>query len=116
MVVKDIDSNLAIAVRVSFILVLVWGIVFMSGAVHEVARHHPPHVAALVSLCRRHRALWLFYFKTLQLGDVSKVVPIDKLNVPLTILLSILLLGESVSLKVVLDGALITTVSLVLLL
>lgn len=59
---------------------------------------------------------WLFYFKALQLGDVSKVAPIDKLSVPFTILLSVLLLGESVSFKVIIGGALITLGSLALLL
>ena len=59
---------------------------------------------------------WLFYFKALQMGDVSKVAPIDKLSVALTIFLSILLLGESADFKVVLGGALITCGSLVLVL
>lgn len=116
MVVKNIDSNLAIAVRVSFILVLVWGIVFMSGAVHDVCGITLRTLLLLFLSAVVTGLSWLFYFKTLQLGDVSKVTHSDKLSMPLTILLSILLLGESVSLKVVLDGALITAASLVLLL
>ena len=66
-------------------------------------------------MCIRDRS-WLYYFKALQMGDVSKVAPIDKLSVALTIFLSILLLGEPADFKVVLGGALITCGSLVLVL
>ena len=59
---------------------------------------------------------WLFYFKALQLGDVSKVAPIDKLSVAITIFLAILFLGEPASLKTIAGGLLITAGSLVLLL
>ena len=114
--VKDIDSNLATALRVSFILVLVWGIAFISGAVREIRDIAPRTLLFLFLSAVATGLSWLFYFKALQLGDVSKVAPIDKLSVPLTILLSILLLGESLSFKVVLGGALITAGSLVLLL
>ncbi len=114
--VKGIDSNLATAVRVSFILVLVWGIAIMSGAVREVREIAPRTLLFLFLSAIATGLSWLFYFKALQLGDVSKVAPIDKLSVPLTILLSILLLGESVSLKLILGGTLITAGSLILLL
>ena len=103
--VRDINSDLATAIRVSFILVLVWGIALASGATREIREIAP-----------RTLLSWLFYFKALQLGDVSKVAPVDKLSVLLTILLSIILLGESASLKTLLGGALITAGSLVLLL
>ncbi len=58
---------------------------------------------------------WLFYFKALQTGDVSRVAPIDKLSVVITILLACLLLGEPVSLKVVLGALLITAGSIMML-
>ena len=59
---------------------------------------------------------WLFYFKALQLGDVSKVAPIDKLSVAITIFLSILFLGEPASAKTIIGGLVITLGSLILLL
>ncbi len=114
--VRDINSDLATAIRVSFILVLVWGIALASGATREIREIAPRTLLFLLFSAVATGLSWLFYFKALQLGDVSKVAPVDKLSVPLTILLSIILLGESASLKTVLGGALITAGSLVLLL
>ena len=114
--VRDINSDLATAIRVSFILVLVWGIALASGATREIREIAPRTLLFLLFSAIATGLSWLFYFKALQLGDVSKVAPVDKLSVPLTILLSIILLGESASLKTLLGGALITAGSLVLLL
>ena len=58
---------------------------------------------------------WLFYFKALQIGEASKVAPIDKLSVVFTIFLSFLILGETVSWKVILGGCMIAGGSLVIL-
>lgn len=114
--VKDVDSNLATAIRVSFILVLTWGIVFFTGAVKGV-RELSGHTLLFLFLSALATGLsWLFYFKALQLGDVSKVAPIDKLSVAITIFLAIVLLNEPASLKTILGGLLITAGSLVLLL
>ena len=114
--VRGIDSNLATALRVSFILLLVWGIVLMSGTVHEIREISSRTLMFLFLSAIATGMSWLFYFKALQLGDVSRVAPVDKLSVPITILLSVLLLGESLNLKLVLGGTLITAGSLVLLL
>lgn len=114
--VRDINSDLATAIRVSFILVLVWGIAFASGAVREIRDITPRTLGFLVLSAIATGLSWLFYFKALQLGEVSKVAPIDKLSVPLTILLSILLLDEPASPKTLIGGALITAGSLALLL
>lgn len=113
--VRDINPDLATAIRVSFILVLVWGIALMNGAV-QTFRSITPHALLYLFLSAAATGFsWLFYFRALQSGPVSKVAPIDKLSVPITIVLSILFLGESLSLKVVLGGALITAGTLVLL-
>lgn len=115
--VRDINSDLATAIRVSFILVLVWGIALASGAVRGIRDIAPRTlIFLLISAAATTGLSWLFYFKALQVGDVSRVAPVDKLSVPLTILLSILLLGEPASVKTLLGGALITAGSLVLLL
>jgi transporter family protein len=58
---------------------------------------------------------WLFYFRALQLGEASKVAPLDKLSVPLTIILSFLILGEAVTWQGIVGGLLITAGVLVLL-
>lgn len=102
--VKDINFNLATAIRTTVILLLTWGIVLFNGLLHEV-REINCHTwfFLLLSGCTTGLS-WLFYFKALQTGDVSRVAPIDKLSVVITILLSFLLLKEPVSAKVVIGG------------
>ena len=114
--VRDIDSNLATAIRVSFILLLTWGIVFSTGGTKGI-RAISWHTLLFLFLSAIATGLsWLFYFKALQLGDVSKVAPIDKLSVAITIFLAIVFLNEAASLKTILGAVLITCGSLVLLL
>ena len=114
--VRDIDSNLATAIRVTVILVLTWGIALATGAARHI-REVP--ASSLTFLCLSGLATglsWLFYFKALQIGDVSKVAPIDKLSVAITIFLSILVLHEPAEFKVLLGGLLLTGGSIVLIL
>jgi transporter family protein len=113
---RDIDSNLATAIRVSFILILVWGIVLFTGTAKEI-RTLSAHTVLFLFLSALATGLsWLFYFKALQLGEVSKVAPIDKLSVAITIFLAIWLLHEPASFKTIIGGILIVCGSLVLLL
>ena len=114
--VRDIDSNLATAIRVTFILVLTWGIVLFSGTIKSI-RTVSGHTLTFLFLSAMATGLsWLFYFKAIQTGDVSKVAPIDKLSVAITIFLSILFLGEPADMKTIAGGILITLGSLVLIL
>ncbi len=114
--VRDVDSNVATAIRVSFILVLTWGVVFFSGTAGTVRTLSVQSLIFLMFSAIATGLSWLFYFKALQLGDVSKVAPIDKLSVPLVIILAALFLHEPLSLKTVAGGFLITVGSLILLL
>ena len=114
--VKDIDSNLATAIRVSFILLLTWGIVFFTSGTKEIRTITGNTLLFLFLSAIATGLSWLFYFKALQLGDVSKVAPVDKLSVAITIFLAIVLLNEPASLKTIMGGILITCGSLVLLL
>lgn len=112
--VKDIDSNLATAIRTSIILLLTWGIVLASGHTSEV-RGVTRYTWAFLILSGLATGLsWLFYFKAIQLGDVSRVAPIDKLSVVFTILLAFIILKEPLTPKVVLGGALITAGAIVM--
>lgn len=112
--VKDIDASLATAIRVSFILVLVWSIAFIDGGSRSFRSISGSTWIFLLLSAVATGLSWLFYFKALETGDVSKVAPIDKLSVPITILLAILLLGESASWKVIAGGTLITLGAIVL--
>ena len=112
--VRDVDSNLATAIRVSFILVMTWGIVLVTGTANGI-KSLSGHTLIFLFLSAIATGLsWLMYFKAIQLGDISKVAPIDKLSVAITIFLAILFLGEPASFKTILGGLLITIGSLVL--
>ena len=113
--VKDINSNLATAIRTSIILLLTWGIVLFSGRMNEI-KDISRHTWCFLILSGLATGMsWLFYFKAMQTGDVSRVAPIDKLSVVITILLAFFLLKEPVNTKVIIGALLITAGSLVML-
>ena len=113
--VKEINSNLATAIRTTFILLLTWGIVMFSGRVGEI-KEISRHTWCFLLLSGVATGLsWLFYFKAIQIGDVSRVAPIDKLSVVITIILAFLLLKEPVNAKVIIGALLITAGSIVML-
>ena len=113
--VKDINSDLATAIRTMVILLITWGIVLFGNHLGEV-KCIPRHTWLFLILSGAATGLsWLFYFKALQVGDVSRVAPIDKLSVVITICLSFLFLKEPVSLRVVIGALLITAGSIVML-
>lgn len=114
--VKDIDSNLATAIRTAVILALTWGIVLATGKASGIKVVSAHTWLFLLLSGAATGASWLFYFKALQTGAVSRVAPIDKLSVVITIGLSFLLLKEPVSAKVVAGALLITAGSIVMLL
>lgn len=113
--VKDINSDLATAIRTSVILFITWGIVLVGNHTAEV-KGISGHTWIFLVLSGAATGLsWLFYFKALQVGDVSRVAPIDKLSVVITICLSFLFLKEPVSLRVIIGALLITGGSIVML-
>ena len=113
--VKEINSDLATAIRTSVILFITWGIVFAGNHTAEV-KGISGHTWIFLILSGAATGLsWLFYFKALQVGDVSRVAPIDKLSVVITICLSFLFLKEPVSLRVIIGALLITGGSIVML-
>jgi transporter family protein len=114
--VKDIDSDLATAIRTAVIVVLAWAIVFAKGAGKGIT-HISKHTLLFLVLSGCATGLsWLFYFKAIKLGEVSRVAPIDKLSVALTIVLSVVLLGEHVTAKELVGVGLILGGTLVLVL
>lgn len=113
--VRDINSNLATAIRTTIILILTWGIVLFSGRLEEV-KYISRHTWCFLILSGLATGMsWLFYFKAMQTGDVSRVAPIDKLSVVITIILAFFLLKEPVNMKVIIGALLITAGSLVML-
>lgn len=112
--VKDIDSNLATAIRTSIILILTWGIVLASGHMTEI-KTVPRYTWIFLVLSGIATGLsWLFYFKAIQIGDVSRVASVDKLSVVFTIILSCLILREPLTAKVIVGGLLITAGAIIM--
>ena len=114
--VRDVDSDLATAIRTTIILLLTWGIVIFGCHFSEVKDVSRNTWVFLILSGLSTGLSWLFYFKAIQLGDVSRVVPIDKLSVVITILLAFLFLHEQPSLKVVIGAVLIAAGSIFMIL
>ena len=114
--VKNVDSNVATAIRTCVILLVTWGFVIANSSLGAIKDLTKTNWTFLLLSGVATGLSWLFYFKALQLGDASKVAPIDKLSVVITIFLAFVILGESVSWKVILGGCLIAGGSIVILL
>jgi bacterial/archaeal transporter family protein len=99
--VGGMPSNLATAVRTSFILPLVWGLVAARGEIGALKTASAQTLLFLGLSAIATGISWLAYFKALQMAPAAHVAPIDKLSLPLTIALAALVLGEPLSLKLV---------------
>ena len=113
--IKNVDSNLATAISTCVILLLTWSIVLAGNGASGIKDLTKTNWTFLILSGVATGLSWLFYFKALQIGEASKVAPIDKLSVVFTIFLSFLILGETVSWKVILGGCMIAGGSLVIL-
>jgi len=112
--VTGVDSNLATAVRTAVVLVFAWGVALATQPVSAVLGFSKRTWLFLVLSGLATGCSWLCYFRALQLGDASKVAPIDKLSVVFVLVLAALFLGEALTWKTALGGALITTGAVVL--
>jgi bacterial/archaeal transporter family protein len=112
--VKNVSSNLATAIRTVIILLVAWGIVFFRGEYKSLPSLSKHNLIFLIISGVATGLSWIFYFKALQLGKVSQVAPVDKLSVALTILLSVLFLGETLNWKTAAGAALIITGTIIL--
>lgn len=110
--VKDINSDLATAIRTTVILMLTWGIVIFGSHINEMKDVSRSTWLFLIISGLSTGLSWLFYFKAIQLGNVSRVAPIDKLSIVITMLLAFLFLHEQPSFKVILGALLIAAGSI----
>ena len=111
--VAGIDSNLATAIRTLVILIFVWSITLVKG-VNTLGQATSRTWVFLILSGLATGASWLCYFRALQLGEASKVAPIDKLSVVVAILLAGLFLGEELTWRHGVGGALIVAGSMVI--
>ena len=114
--IENVDSTLATAIRTAVVLVMAWGMVLLTGKAGGIS-----HIAgrswlflALSGLATG--ASWLCYYSALQQGPASKVIPIDKLSVVISLVLAFAVLHEKVDAKAIAGGALITVGTLVMVL
>jgi len=105
--VRDINGNVATAVRTLVVLVMAWGIVLIGGQIKEVRDLSKNNILFLVLSGIATGLSWIFYFKALETGDVSKVAPVDKLSVVFVMMMAFVFLKEPADLKVIAGGALI---------
>jgi len=114
--VAHVDSNLAMALRTTVVLVFAWGIAIALGK-HGEIRELDRRTVLFLTLSGLATGLsWLCYFRALQLGPASRVAPLDKLSVPLVMVLAWLLLGEKMTPPVLVGGLLITAGAIVMVL
>ena len=102
--IRKTDSDVATAIRTAVVLVFAWIMVFVTGSAGTITQISPKSLVFLVLSGIATGASWICYFKALSLGDVNKVVPIDKSSTVLTVLLAIICFGETEHLAVKLIG------------
>lgn len=114
--IEGVNSHVATAIRTAVALVMAFGMVGLTGNWDNISGISRKGWLFLILSGLATGASWLCYYKALQMGDVSKVVPIDKLSVVITLLLAFLLFHETATLKVVAGAALITIGTLLMVL
>ena len=112
--IEGINSNLATAIRTGVVLIMAWVIVFITGQHNNIGNISQKSWVFLVisGLCTGFS--WLCYYKALQIGDASKVVPVDKFSVVFSIILAFVILKEAVEIKTIIGGIFITIGTFVL--
>ena len=114
--IEGVNSHLATAVRTAVVLVMAWLVVFATGTADGVLSIGKKSWLFLVLSGLATGASWLCYFKALQIGEASKVIPVDKFSVVLGILMAFIFLHEAVTAKTLIGGALIAIGTFVLIL
>lgn len=114
--IENVNSNLATAIRTIVVLILAWLMVFIVGAEKELSHLTAKSWFFLIISGIATGLSWLFYYKAIQLGPVSKVAPIDKFSVVLTMILAFIVLHEQVTVKGIIGGTLIALGTLILIL
>ena len=97
--IEDVNSNLATAIRTVVVVIMAWGMVFLTNAQKGIAEISRKSWLFLILSGLATGASWLCYYKALQTGEASKVVPIDKLSVVITLVLAFLFLHEEFTVK-----------------
>lgn len=114
--IDGVNSNLATAIRTLVVLAMAWGMVFLTNSQHGISAINRKSWIFLILSGLATGASWLCYYRALQMGDASKVVPIDKLSVVITLVLAFVFLHEQFTPKSAIGAILITAGTLVIVL
>ena len=112
--IENVNSNLATAIRTVVVVGMAWGMVFITNAQSGITDISRRSWMFLILSGLATGASWLCYYKALQIGEASKVVPIDKLSVVITLVLAAVILHEQVTTKSVIGGLMITAGTLIM--
>nr|WP_317359174.1 EamA family transporter [uncultured Tyzzerella sp.] len=105
--INGINSTLATAIRTTIVLIMSWGIVFTTNTQNNIATIERKSWIFLVLSGISTGISWLFYYKAIQLGKVSKVIAIDKLSIVITLIFSVLILNEGYTIRSIIGCLLI---------
>ena len=114
--IADVNSTLATAIRTVVVLAMSWGMVFLTKAQSGLAEISRRSWIFLILSGLATGASWLFYYRALQLGEVSKVAPIDKMSIVITLVLAFVFLHEQFTVKSLIGAILLTAGTLVMVL
>ncbi len=114
--IENVPSNLATAIRTVVVVIMAWGMVFLTNGQSGLAQIGRKSWLFLILSGLATGASWLCYYKAIQIGDVSKVVPIDKLSVVITLILAFVFLHEQFTAKSLIGCILITAGTMVMVL
>lgn len=105
--IENVNSNLATAIRTVVVLILAWGIVFITGSFKGIKNISNTSMIFLIFSGLATGLSWLFYYKAIQMGQVTKVIAIDKLSIIITVVMAFFILNEEVTIKTIGGGILI---------
>jgi len=114
--IDGVNSNLATAIRTIVVLIMAWGVVFITKGASGISSITPRSWLFLILSGLATGASWLCYFYAIKIGDVSKVVPIDKCSLILTIVFAVIFLGETLTWKTIIGGILLLAGTLIMVL
>jgi len=114
--IQNMNSNLATAIRTVVVLIMSWGIVFFTGKQNEIVSIGNKNWLFLILSGIATGLSWLCYFRALQTGEASKVIPIDKFSLVIGMAMAFIVLKETLTIKTIIGGVLITVGTFVLIL
>ena len=112
--IQNVNSNLATAIRTVVVLVMSWAIVFFTGKHNDIINIGHKNLLFLVLSGIATGLSWLCYYRALQIGEVSKVIPIDKFSLVIGMVMAFIILRETITVKTIIGGILITIGTFVL--